>query len=300
VTLDASASTDSNVPPMAMLYTWQQLTGPVVTMLNVNNTQWTQQFIAPTLAAGAAPVTITVQLAVCNGFTCGGSTTVNITVIATPPPPPPPAPPTAPSVTLSSAKKDSKTGLQVSANQGVIWNTDTVTLTAAPLCGGKACPVGTPALVWAQTSGDAQPWTVVKGNPNQISFKATSGAAFRAGTPEKLSFSASQTSAGVKVTQGIDLYAGADTITVANVVYQLAHSKLQVAASTNSLPKGQAILIVTPMVNGKASGPDIVCQYDPILDSYNVLADITNPIPDAVTVRSNYGASVIAPLTRIL
>ena len=80
------------------------------------------------------------------------------------------------------------------------------------------------------------------------------------------------------------------------MAYQLAHSKLQVSASSNALPKGAAVIKITPLVNKKVVGPDIVCTYDPGLDTYSVLADIPNPITDSVRFTSSYGGTVTAPL----
>jgi hypothetical protein len=87
---------------------------------------------------------------------------------------------------------------------------------------------------------------------------------------------------------------------VLNVVYQLAHSKLQVGVETNALPPGAATITVTPLVNNRVSGPDVVCTYDPVLNAYNILADIVNPIPDGVTIKSSFGGVILnTPVTRI-
>jgi hypothetical protein len=248
------------------------LSGPVVALQNQNTMLATQQFVAPTLAPGAAPVTIAIQLAVCNGFTCGGSTTVNVTVVAAA---------GAPNISLTASKT---MNIAVGAN---------VTLTATTTCGGGAC-ANPPTF--AQTGG---PGEILSGVGNTRTFKVAN---LPAGTPlpAALTFTATETSGAATSTATITIYVGPDTITVTNVVYQLAHSKLQVAANTNALPKGTAILTVTPLVNKKAVGPGIVCQYDPVLDSYNVLAVITNPIPDSVSIVSDHGGTIIAPLTRIL
>jgi hypothetical protein len=273
VNLSAAASTDSplNVPALPLIYTWQQLSGPVVTLQNANTMLPTQTFVAPTLAAGAAPVVISIQLAVCNGFTCGGATTVNVTVVAAA---------GAPNVTLSASQTVN------------IATGSTVTLNAATSCNGGVCAT---APAFTQIGGPNQ---IMTGTGLSRSFKAT----LPAGTPlpAALTFSAKETNLGSVSTATITVYVGADVITVTNVVYQLAHSKLQVAAATNALPKGSATLTVTPLVNNKVVGPDIVCTYDPILDSYNVLASITNPIPDSVRIKSSAGAVIVSPLTRIL
>jgi len=84
------------------------------------------------------------------------------------------------------------------------------------------------------------------------------------------------------------------------VVYQLAHSKLQVSTESNALPKGAAIITITPMVNKKVTGPSVVAIYDPTIDGYLLLADIANPIPDSVHITSSYGADIISPVVRIL
>jgi hypothetical protein len=230
-------------------------------MLNTNTMLPTQQFVAPTLAPGAAPVTLAIQLAVCNGFTCGGAVTVNVIVMASP---------GAASVSLSASK-----------TVGILPGT-VVTLTAV------ATGAGSP--VFTQTFGPVQ---TLAGTGSTRTFTAT--LPLGTPTPSLVTFTATQ---GTSVST-VNLMIGSDTITVINVVYQLAHSKLQVSVESNALPKGAAIVTVTPLVNKKPSGADIVCIYDPVIDGYLVLADIANPIPDSVRVRSNYGADIITPVQRI-
>jgi hypothetical protein len=273
VTLSAAASVDTNVPALPLVYTWQQLSGPVVIMQNFNTMISTQTFVAPILAPGAAPVVITVQLAVCNGFTCGGAVTVPITVTSS-------VNASAPTVSLTASK-----------TLNIVPNTDTVTLTATATCGASACG----PIVFKQTGGPVQTLT---GAGLTRSFKMT---ALPAGTPTPapLTFTASTTSGGSTSTSTVTLFAGPDTITVINVVYQLAHSKLQVSTESNAMPKGAAIVTVTPLVNKKVSGPSIVCIYDPVIDGYLILADIANPIPDSVHIVSNYGANLVAPVVRV-
>jgi hypothetical protein len=261
VTLSAALSVDTNIPAMPLVYTWQQLSGSPVIMLNTNTMLPTQQFVAPTLAPGAAPVLLAIQLAVCNGFTCGGAVTVNVTVMASP---------GAASVSLSASK-----------TVGILPGT-VVTLTAVTTGAGSP--------VFTQTFGPKQTLT---GTLGTRTFTATLPGGTP--TPSLVTFTATQ---GTSVST-VNLMIGSDTITVINVVYQLAHSKLQVSVESNALPKGKAIVTVTPLVNKKPSGVDIVCIYDPVIDGYLVLADIANPIPDSVRVRSNYGADIITPVQRI-
>jgi hypothetical protein len=60
------------------------------------------------------------------------------------------------------------------------------------------------------------------------------------------------------------------------------------------------VLTVTALgANGLAIGPDVVCTYDPTLDTYNVLSDIVNPIPSAVRIKSSYGGTLVSPVTKI-
>ena len=264
VTLNASGSVDPNVPALPMVYTWQQLTGPPVGLLQVNNMQPLQTFAAPALAAGAAPVVLTFQLAVCNGFTCGGAVNTSVTVTAAAPPAPP-----APAVSLAVSSVVNATTKQT-----------TITLTAS--CGAAT----TCAPVFTQTAG--APLRALTGTGATRTFTVTST------TPQPpATFKATVGTASATV--GVF-----DTITVVNVVYQLAHSKLQVSCNTTALPKGTAVMTVTPLVNNKVTGPDVVMTYDPVLDSYNLLADIVNPIPDGVNIRSSYGGLVLnSPVTRV-
>jgi len=273
VTLSGAGSSDSNLPVMQLIYTWQQVSGPPVSLQNVNNMQPLQTFVAPALALGAAPVTLSFQLAVCNGVTCGGTSSVNITVMAAA---------GAPSVSLSSSK-----------TFNIVPVTDTVILTAVATCGGVC---GTP-VTFAQTSGPVQTLTAL--DANHRSFKAI----LPAGTalPAMLTFTAKQTSAGSTSTATLNVFVGADTITVTLVTYKQARSTLAVAAKTNALPKGVAVLTVTPMVNKKVIGPGVVCTYDPAGDTYNIgfEAFIVNPLPDSVRITSSYGANIVAPVTVI-
>src|SRR5471032_1584029 len=260
VTLSGAASTDSNLPALPLIFTWQQLSGPVVIMQNANTMLPTQTFLAPTLAPGAAPVVIVVQLAVGNGFTCGGAVTVPITVMAST---------VAPSMSLSASKT---TGVLAKA---------VVTLTAT----GAAAPT------FAQPFGPKQ---ILAGAGATRTFTAT----LPAGTPTPSMLTFTATSGGSTAT--VNVFVGVDTITVINVVYQLAHSKLQVSTESNALPKGAAIITITPMVNKKVTGPSVVAIYDPTIDGYLLLADIANPIPDSVHITSSYGADIISPVVRIL
>jgi hypothetical protein len=271
VTLSGAGSSDSNLPAMQLIYTWSQVSGPPVSMQNVNNMQPLQTFVAPALAPGAAPVTLSFQLAVCNGATCGGVSTVNITVMAAV---------GAPSVTLSSSKT-------LNITPGSV-----VTLTAVATCGG-VCP-GSP--VFAQTLGPVQTLT---GAGITRSFTATLPVGTR--LPAQLTFTARQTSAGTTSTATINVFVGADTVTVTTVIYKLSRSSLAVNVNTNALPKGAAVITVTPLVNKKVIGPGVVCSYDPAGDTYSIgfEAFTVNPSPDSVRITSSYGANIVAPVTSI-
>src|SRR5206468_3848062 len=102
-------------------------------------------------------------------------------------------------------------------------------------------------------------------------------------TPVTLTFNVTVTDSTTPTPQTTtvttSIFVGPDTITATNVVYAQSKSRLQVAASTNALPKGAAELRVTPLgSDGKTPiGPQVVCTYDPNLDTYNVLSDIVNP-----------------------
>ncbi|MBZ5726425.1 MAG: hypothetical protein LAP87_15670 [Acidobacteriia bacterium] len=268
VTLDGSASSDPNVPAMTLIYTWQQFNGPAVTLDNPSLAK--PRFTAPTLAVGAPPVILSFQLAVCNGYTCGGVATVNITVTAAA---------AAASVTLSTSAPN------------VLLNTP-VTLTA----------VVTPAGVaqFRQIAGPAQPLAV---NGNTATFTPTA-VTIPGGVnpPVQLTFTAT---VGTSVAT-VNVFVGADTITVTNVVYALSKSRLQVAFSTNAplFPNmgqgGPVTMLVQPLdFAGNPQGPSLVPIYDPTLNTYNLLALIINPIPSAVRITSSGGGSIVAGITRI-
>ena len=275
VTLDGSSSTPTSTPSQPLIFTWIQSAGPVAPFVNNSGNSMNPTFVAPTLAAGATPAVLTFQLAVCNSFTCGGIATVNVTVL-------PPVAVTPPSVTLSVDKPNPGPGALV-------------TLTSIATGGGNGSPGG-PGYTYAftQTAGPAQNGFATGGNT--ATFTATPGAT----TPTTLTFQCTVTdNAASKTTATINVYVGSDTITPTNVVYSLSKSRLQIAMTDNALPKGAAIITATPLVNGVPISAGIIATYDPGIDGYNILAAIVNPIPDSVRLTSNYGASIVTPITRI-
>src|SRR5262249_39616669 len=142
VTLNGSLSVDTNVPALPLIFTWAQSAGPTVTLSNPSSAITT--FVAPTLAPGAAPVLLTFQLAACNGFTCGGVSTVNVTVAS---------PTGAPTVTLTA-----------SPGQNVVPNAR-VTITGTATGG-----TGALTHTFTQTAGPVQTLTRTA---NTIAFNAT-------------------------------------------------------------------------------------------------------------------------------
>jgi hypothetical protein len=270
VNLSGSLSTDTNVPAEPLIYTWIQSAGPAVTLLNAN--AMNAQFVAPTLPPGSTPVVLAFQLAVCNGFTCGGLATVNVTVRAAT---------GGPQMTLGVDHQNPLVSQ-------VVHLTSTTT-------GG----IGALKFDFTQTAGPVQ--ILTPGALGTASFAAT----LPVGTPlpATLTFQSTVTDSATpvpnKATGTISVFVGSDTVTPTNTVYSLSKSRLQIAMSDTALPKGSAIITVTPMVNGVAIAADIVATYDPGIDGYNILAAIVNPIPDSVRIRSNYGSNIVAPITRI-
>jgi hypothetical protein len=268
VTLDASGSVDPNVPALAMIYTWQQIAGPSVLLLNSDPMLPTNKFTAPTLAPGSLPVVLTFQLAVCNGITCGGVASVNITVVAST---------LAPSVTFSASPS-----VNVTLNQKV-------TLTAA-VTGGSA-PL---TYTFTQTAGTAGTFT---GTGNTRSFTPS----LATPVPSTLTFSVNVTdSLGRSSTATTNVLVGPDTITPLNVTYALAKSRLQVSA-TDSVPNGVAILTMTPLdANGLPIAAGIVLNYDPTQNAYILpLNYLVNPIPNSVRINSSLGGVLITPVQKI-
>jgi hypothetical protein len=267
VNLSGILSVDPNLPAQPMIYTWIQSAGPAAILLNANAENC--QFVAPALPPGSTPVVMTFQLAVCNSFTCGGLSTVNVTVQAGT---------GGPQMTLSADK------LNPLVSQ-------LVTLKATTTGG-----VGAIAFKFTQIAGPAQ--VLTPGAAGTATFTAT----LPVGTPlpAALTFQATATDSALnKSTDTTTVFVGSDTVTPTNIVYSLSKSRLQIAMNDNALPKGAAILTVTPMVNGVPITADIVATYDPGIDGYNILAAIINPIPDSVRIRSNYGANIVAPITKI-
>jgi hypothetical protein len=276
VNLNGVGSSDPNVPAEPLIYTWIQSAGPAVPLLNANRVN--PQFVAPIVPVGSTPVVLTFELAVCNSFTCGGLSTVNITVMADP---------GGPAQTLSTDKAHPGPGQ-------LVHLTSTAT-------GGT----GTLKFAFTQTAGPAQVLTgATTATP---SFTAT----LPPGTPipAVLTFQNTVTDSATplanKTTDSISIYVGTDTVTPTNTVYSLSKSRIQVAMGDTALPKGSAIITVTPMVNGVPIAAGIIATYDPGIDGYNILAAIVNPIPDSIKITTNYGFGLppdiprVFPITRI-
>jgi hypothetical protein len=281
VNLDAHLSTDPQ--GMTMIYTWQQSAGPAVVWQNVNpgNPVWT--FTAPTLPPTSAPVTLSFQLAVCNGYTCSGVVPVNVTVVSST---------TAPSVTLSASQVTKL--LPTTTVPPAAPNGTRVTLTANSTFGGLPCctvtflQTGGPAVLNLTPAGNTATFitpALAPGTPGPVVLTFTAKAAI-AGNP-------------ATATATINVYIGVDTLTVVSVVYRQSKSQLK-GAMTDSLPAGAATITMTPLdANGNAIGSNVVMLYDPTTNTYNVLQDITNPIPNQVRFTSNFGAVLLSPVTRI-
>jgi hypothetical protein len=281
VNLDGSGSSDPNVPALPSInYTWVQIAGPAVSLQNGNAAH--PQFIAPTLAAGASPVVLTFQLAVCNGFTCSGTASVNITVVAAT---------AGPSVTLTASNQNPLAGTAVTLTG--IGSNGTAPLTYTFAQTGLA---GLPAVAL----------TPVAGHPEQIKFTTPSAAAIAAAgltLPLNQTFTVTVHDSSVPSrtqTATIHVFVGADTLTTGGVVYRASKSRLQVIGVNSTAPTGAANITMTPLgLDGLPIGNPVVLLYDPILDSYTLLADAVNPIPDSVRFTSSFGGTLISPVTKL-
>jgi hypothetical protein len=283
VTLDGRASQDSplNSPQETLIYTWIQSAGPSVGATLIGANTVTPQFTAPAVAAGSTPVVLTFQLAVCNSFNCGGISTVNVTVM--------PAA-GAPQQSLTASNQHPGPGAAMTITSAATGGTP------FPARNDSGSPQAPYTYSFTQTAGTPQMLTG-GANTSTLSFFATAGGAPLA----PLTFQCTVTdAAGYNSTATISVFVGSDTVTPTNTVYSLSKGRLQVAMSDTALPKGSAIITVTPMVNGVAIAAGIVATYDPGIDGYNILAAIVNPIPDSIKITSNYGfGPVIFPITRI-
>jgi hypothetical protein len=270
VTLNGSA-VDPNTPAQPVQYTWVQSAGPAVVLSN--GTAAHPTFVAPALAPGASPVTLTFQLAVCNGFTCSGISSVNVVVEAAT---------AGPSVTLN-----------ISPGQNVLPGTR-VTLTGVGVNG--TAPL---TYTFAQTQNGGLANVTLSGTGNQASFTAPAPPAGTA-LPVHLAFSVTAKDAGNRTaTANIDVFVGADTITVVTVTYRLAKSIVSAAVNTNA-PNGAAIITATPMaINNTPMGNSVVLTYDPVANTYNLPPETVNPVPNAVKFTSSFGGTITSPLTLI-
>jgi hypothetical protein len=218
------------------------------------------------------------QLAVCNGFTCGGLSSVNVTVTAAV---------GAPAVTLRATVPPA-TGNTTSVSLG-----QAVTLTATAT--GGTAPL---TFTFAQTAGPAQ---ALAGAGATRTFTATLPPGTP--TPATIGFTVTVTDAAVPprtTTATLTILVGPDAITVANVTYALAKSRLQVSVN-DSVPGGVAVLTATPFdANGVPIAAGIVLFFDPTLNTYVVPFNwLVNPVPNFVQVTSSLGGTLLTPVQKI-
>jgi hypothetical protein len=274
VTLDGSASTDPNVPALTLSFSWAQSAGPAVALLNATAFSSKPTFIAPVLASGATPVTLTFQLAVCNGFTCSGISSVNVTVVA--------------------AKAGPSVSLGIAPGQNLLLGAR-ATLTAT-VTGGTA-----PVVSFAQTGLGGLPAVTLTGTGNVRTFTApTAAQVATAGVtlPVNLAFTVTVRDGALTVTDTVQVFVGPDTLTIpaAGVTYELRKSLLSVTVSTN-VPNGAALLTMTPLaVNGLPSGSPVAMTYDPVANSYSATDVTLNPLPNSVRVTSSFGGTILSPI----
>jgi hypothetical protein len=265
VVLDGTQSSDTNMPPMPLDYTWLQTGGPAVVLNDAGFVH--PYFTAPAVAAGAQPVVLTFSMVASNGFASSAVSTVSITVVG-----------------------QKNPVVNAGADQAVANGS------AVKLSGSAADPNGAAAqpltFLWTQTSGPAV--TLSGANTSAPAFTAptlTLGQpaityTFKLTVTDALGLSGSATT-------NVTVKPLADRITITAAAYTLKGSKLSVTA-TDNIAGGVAIL--TLHVQGQ---PDVVMTYDPNLQTYNVNAMIVNPIPSAVSVTSNFGGSAVSGLTSL-
>lgn len=270
VTLSGAASSDPNSPAMSLTYTWQQTAGTPVALLNSNPSMPTQQFVAPTLAPNSAPVVLTFMLGVCNGFTCGGVVSVNVTVVAST---------TAPSVSFGSLP-----GASVAAGTAV-------TLSAA-VSGGTA-PY---TYSFRQTAGPTQSLTV-SGSTAKFTAALPAGTP----TPATLTFEITVVDALKGTTKTTtNVLVGPDTITITTANYSQSKLRVQIAA-TDSVPGGLAVLTATPIgASGAALAAGVALIYNPTANSYSSPQSwIVSGAPTSILIKSSLGGSKTGTITII-
>jgi hypothetical protein len=266
VILDGSMSSDPNLPPLPLSYTWLQTGGPTVALSD--NGFVRPYFTAPAVAAGAAPAVLTFSLVASNGFASSQVSTVNVTVLG------------------------QNTPLVNAGAPQLVISPAVVTLNGSAVDpnGAAAQPL---TFQWTQTGGP----TVALTNAN------TAAASFNAptmvpGQPAvTLTFTLKVTDklgmSGTATTQ-VSVQPIPDVIRITAATYKLSGSRLSVTAVdniTNGLP------VLTLHIPGH---PDVVMTFDPTLKTYSIVPSvITNPIPGSITVTSSFGGAASSPLTAI-
>lgn len=145
VQLDARGSSDPNVPPLALTFSWTQIAGPAVTLAGA--TSPTPTFTAPTVASGAPPAVLGFWLVVTNSAGLGATSQVDVTVSSA-----------RDGVTiLTAVYRTSRQRLQVTARS----NSSTAQLTLQGVNGGPDVPL-TPVngVPTATLTGVPNPGTV--------------------------------------------------------------------------------------------------------------------------------------------
>jgi hypothetical protein len=117
-----------------------------------------------------------------------------------------------------------------------------------------------------------------------------------------LSFSAkvTDTVSGKSTTATINVLVGPDTISVLNVTYALAKSRLQVSVQ-DSVPGGVAAMTVIPLdSNGLPISAAIAMFFDPTQNAYILPMNfLVNPVPNAVTINSSLGGTLTTAVQKI-
>jgi hypothetical protein len=265
VILDASQSSDPNMPPLPLNFTWLQTGGPTVRLSDSGFVQ--PFFTAPAVATGGAPVVLTFSLVAGNGYTTSGISTVSITVVGQ----------RTPVVNAGAAQLVNSAALVTLAGSAMDPN------------GSKGLPL---RFQWTQTGGPTVPLT----NPTAAAASFTAPAMAAGQAAITLTFKLTVSDAlglSGSATTSVTVQPIPDVLTIINAVYRISGSRLQVTVGssvTNGLP------VLTLHVPGH---PDVVMAFDPTLREYNVLQDIVNPIPSTITVTSSFGGSVSSPITRV-
>ncbi len=259
VTLNGSASSDPNTPPLTLTYAWAQTqTGGLSAAVLSNAASATPIFAAPINTTGA-PVAIAFGLTVTNsaGLVSLASVTITVNPVLAP---------------LANAGPP----------QSVLVNTAVVTLDGSLSSDPNGLPL---TYTWSQVSGAGV----------ALNGATTVKPTFRApGNAGALGFLLSVSNGYLSTTSIVTItVVTPDTVQITSAVYRISQSRLKVTATSNQAAAQLTLTFLNTATGKIVSVPMVLVAGVPSADVLGV------PLPPNVTVTSSLGGTKTSSITRI-